>query len=131
VPISAGAGRQTGSLEWRAARGELGASPPAPAAAKQTPGTRWRRAAAAPAAGSAPHRICCAAVRASGQNEPSETAVHVSEQNLICQTFSSTTFASRRPLRLKAVPCTLALCCHPILAHPLEGFETRPRSQAN
>ncbi len=70
-PGCPGAGRQTGSAEWVAARGEGGASARAAA-----PPTRYRPARdagrAASAAGGA--RLSSGYVRASGENAPAETA---------------------------------------------------------
>lgn len=62
------AGRQTGNADWRAARGEAGDSSSAAAAvpAEGQGGTRWRLLKAGQLKG--------ALVRASGENEPAETA---------------------------------------------------------
>ena len=84
------AGRQTGSVQWRATRGELGAAVAHPAAApadahpgakaptRPPPATRWRRSPAPGDRGGGLHDTGCrvrgAAVRASGDNAPAETA---------------------------------------------------------
>ena len=56
------AGRQTGSLAWRAGRGELKQTD----APSLSTGTRWRPVRSGDLKG--------ALIRASGENEPSETA---------------------------------------------------------
>jgi peptide-N4-(N-acetyl-beta-glucosaminyl)asparagine amidase len=61
-------GRQTGAAAWRAARGEGGAAPAEPAAA---PPTRYARALDT---GATAPRVAGGAVRASGDNPPSEVA---------------------------------------------------------
>lgn len=84
------AGRQTGSVQWRATRGELGAAAAHPAAAladahpgaksltRPSPATCWRRSPAPGDRGGRLHDAGClvrgAAVRASGDNPPAETA---------------------------------------------------------
>ncbi|KAK9863780.1 hypothetical protein WJX84_004037 [Apatococcus fuscideae] len=67
-------GRQTGSEEWKASRGETG---PVAASSQQAPllGTRWRRVRDLALPQKRPGRLCGGAVRASGENSPSETAL--------------------------------------------------------
>ncbi len=69
-------GRQTGSEEWKAERGETG---PVQASSRQAslPGTRWRMARDEGLKEQHPYRICKGAIRASGENAPSETAMQV------------------------------------------------------
>lgn len=65
-------GRQAGSADWIAARGEGGAAaakPPPPRAP-----TRWQWARDDALAAARPGRICGGATRASGENQPGETA---------------------------------------------------------
>jgi peptide-N4-(N-acetyl-beta-glucosaminyl)asparagine amidase len=66
-------GRQTGSAEWVAARGEGGAAKPPPS----RPPTRWQWARDDALAATHPGRICGGAARASGDNQPGETAARV------------------------------------------------------
>ena len=70
-----GAGRQTGSEGWRAARGELGAPSAAPAASTNT---AYQLAGDDAVADSVPRRLCGGVVRASGEHQPHQTAVRVS-----------------------------------------------------
>ena len=71
LPDSSGArvqaGRQTGSEGWRAARGEVGSAGGAAVAVEGPQGTRWRLV-------KADGQLKGALVRASGENEPGETA---------------------------------------------------------
>ena len=70
------AGRQTGTAEWKASRGETG---PVYTSSQQAPlaGASWRRARDQHLLQAHPHRLCGGAVRASGENLPTETALQV------------------------------------------------------
>ena len=70
-----GAGRQTGSEGWRAARGELGTPSTTPAASTST---AYQLAGDDAVADSVPRRLCGGVVRASGEHQPHQTAVRVS-----------------------------------------------------
>lgn len=70
-----GAGRQTGSEGWRAARGELGTPSTTPAASTST---AYQLAGDDAVADSVPRRLCGGVVRASGEHQPDQTAVRVS-----------------------------------------------------
>jgi peptide-N4-(N-acetyl-beta-glucosaminyl)asparagine amidase len=71
-------GRQTGSAEWVAARGEGGGGGGGVAAVAEAPrvaaATRYRRAGDAHLAAAQPRRVCGGAVRATGENAPEERA---------------------------------------------------------
>lgn len=71
-------GRQTGTAEWKASRGETG---PVEASSSQAPlaGTRWLRAKDKHLQQAQPNRLCGGAIRASGDNPPSETALQVGQ----------------------------------------------------
>ncbi|KAK9819776.1 hypothetical protein WJX72_002242 [[Myrmecia] bisecta] len=68
-------GRQTGSAAWRAVRGETGTSTGTCAVPALLTGTRFRLAKDDHQNAHEPRAVCGGAVRASGENAPSETAV--------------------------------------------------------
>lgn len=78
--------RTTGDAAWLAARGEDGSSVQRPegagaAAAVPPPGTRYRLAKDEGLAAAQPRRLCGGAVRASGENAPSEVATAAADGN--------------------------------------------------
>lgn len=79
--------RTTGDAAWLAARGEDGSSVQRPggagaAAAVPPPGTRYRLAKDEGLAAAQLRRLCGGAVRASGENVPSEVATAAADGNL-------------------------------------------------
>lgn len=76
--------RTTGDAAWLAARGEDGSSmqrAKGAAVAVPLPGTRYRLAKDEGLAAAQPRRLCGGAVRASGENAPSETATSATDGN--------------------------------------------------
>ena len=76
--------RTTGDAAWLAARGEDGSSvqrPAGAAVAVPLPGTRYRLSKDEGLAAAQPRRLCGGAVRASGENAPSETATAAADGN--------------------------------------------------